>query len=609
MIAVSGEYSKAALESERYVSALAEVVLYDTSMKSTVTPTANTTEGISDVTQLVNDARYNKKFASFEPTYFKLDGTFDIAPTASDEIGWWSDTLCDSAGEWTTNPLVTLTLSSTDSTKTISVLFDSLQNQYATDFEVKMYNGATLLNTYNVTDNDKNSVVITVDDDDYTIVTIEIEKWVTGERRARIVEVDFGFAKVYNDDGIVNINVLEEISATGIDFPANELQLEVINEDNLFNPLNDNGIYDSLKAGFPINCRIGLITDAGLEYCTMGEYFLKTWDVQKSDLTIEFTARNIIDTLDSKLVHGNDAWFNNPQYTIDNVMGEAGITEYSVSSILNSVDRNVFFHIYLKEIKLRKLLQQMFIMYFGVVYADRDNFLYFSDKKEEETNLKILLSNIIKKPKIITQNNISKVILNGKRSAPTGDPTDVNFHNLNVLLSERTVFWLNKTQSGYGATYNITNGTLNDNTEYAWNSLLDITPDSATTAVGILLPGIVGPVIGGVIGFSDETASYNNNGSDGVTVNCNLGYCSAYFDAVVSVLDTRPQGEKISQWIFDNYNKYQYEIDWQQNPAFETGDIVELETDFGYKKAKIIKQEFRYNGGLTGKTILESVDE
>jgi hypothetical protein len=62
--------------------------------------------------------------------------------------------------------------------------------------------------------------------------------------------------------------------------------------------------------------------------------------------------------------------------------------------------------------------------------------------------------------------------------------------------------------------------------------------------------------------------------------------------------------ENTSAWVITEYKKrFLYEINWRLNPAFECGDIVTVEDDFGEDKtARITKQEFTFAGYLGGKT-------
>lgn len=70
------------------------------------------------------------------------------------------------------------------------------------------------------------------------------------------------------------------------------------------------------------------------------------------------------------------------------------------------------------------------------------------------------------------------------------------------------------------------------------------------------------------------------------------------------LINTIELAEDVAKWIISEYDlRALYNINWRQNPALECGDIVLVEDSFDAKKqSRIIKQEFEYQGYLSGKT-------
>ena len=60
----------------------------------------------------------------------------------------------------------------------------------------------------------------------------------------------------------------------------------------------------------------------------------------------------------------------------------------------------------------------------------------------------------------------------------------------------------------------------------------------------------------------------------------------------------------VANWLLTEYKKrFMYEVNWRQNPMLEAGDIVTIEDEFGQDfSARITKQEYNYQGYLSGKT-------
>lgn len=70
------------------------------------------------------------------------------------------------------------------------------------------------------------------------------------------------------------------------------------------------------------------------------------------------------------------------------------------------------------------------------------------------------------------------------------------------------------------------------------------------------------------------------------------------------LINTVEHAQEVAEWIIEEYNlRVIYNINWRQNPCLECGDIVLVEDSFNAKKqSRIIKQEFEYQGYLSGKT-------
>lgn len=93
---------------------------------------------------------------------------------------------------------------------------------------------------------------------------------------------------------------------------------------------------------------------------------------------------------------------------------------------------------------------------------------------------------------------------------------------------------------------------------------------------------------------SKQEVNFNNLGvKEGVTLRCdNL------------LVNSPAHAQEIAEWIIAESNlRALYQINWRQNPCLECGDIVLVEDSFDAKKqSRITKQEFEYQGYLSGRT-------
>jgi hypothetical protein len=63
--------------------------------------------------------------------------------------------------------------------------------------------------------------------------------------------------------------------------------------------------------------------------------------------------------------------------------------------------------------------------------------------------------------------------------------------------------------------------------------------------------------------------------------------------------------ESVADWVLaEKQERFINEIQWRQNPAHEVTDRVVVEDDFGLNKtSRIYKQDFYYDGALSGRTV------
>lgn len=70
------------------------------------------------------------------------------------------------------------------------------------------------------------------------------------------------------------------------------------------------------------------------------------------------------------------------------------------------------------------------------------------------------------------------------------------------------------------------------------------------------------------------------------------------------LIGTLSHAQDVANWLLVEYKKrFIYEINWRMDPSLEPSDIVTIEDDFSEDKtARITRNEFQYNGALSGKT-------
>jgi hypothetical protein len=224
----------------------------------------------------------------------------------------------------------------------ITVTFDSVLGEYAVDYDVEAYdyNGA-LITKVSIVNNTEIIHQALGQLYGYKKLVITVKKWSKPYRRARILEVDFGIVKIYTDDNLIRLNLVEDLDLTSGQIPSAEFRFEVDNADRAFNILNPTGFYKYLQERQSIYASVGIEHDDGsVNFIPLGEYFLAEWTSNEGALTATFTARTILDIMASYPYENIDAREISLKQLAEEVFAICKVTSYEIDSSLDSVMTN-----------------------------------------------------------------------------------------------------------------------------------------------------------------------------------------------------------------------------------------------------------------------------
>ena len=371
MITVSEDFKKSVYAPERTTVGRLTFEIIDIDAFKDNSKAVSSEASISRKDQVTDKIKeMTTKYATFEPNYWKLDGSFALPAKPNEagfEVGWWSNNLCDNSGNFSPNETLTLTFTKAHSSIGLTIAFDTRTNEYAKDFDISVYKlDGTLINTYSITNNTEALYIFNTPISNYGKIKITIKKWCNGNRRVRIKNIDFGVIKQYEDNSLIKMNIIEEVNILSDTVPSNELKFTVDNSSREFNILNPNGIYPYLEQKQEVKAEIGVILDnENIEYISMGKYYLNDWQSDEKSITATFTARDILDILDSIpfTMFGSGSL-----YTIAvNVMNTAGLTDYYIDPKLKNINSNGF----TEKLSCRKALQYIAIASKAAIFQDR----------------------------------------------------------------------------------------------------------------------------------------------------------------------------------------------------------------------------------------------
>lgn len=309
----------------------------------------------TQLTDNIRQATYSLVTWEFERT--KLDGTFTFAAdddTLWGEVGWVSGEICNANNQFATtltgslpahflagasNEVVSIEYTNTYTSAGVTITFDPLFGEYATDFSVTAFDPSNNIVFYqSVTGNTAAQYVLTNQIIGFDKITVSISKWSHPYRRARIAEIDAGVVLVYTDEELIRMSLTEEMDPISGTLVIPEFTFTVDNLNGEFDILNPTGIYQSLQLRQRIQSELGLVLTDRTEWVPLGVYYLSEWKSDAGSLTATFTGRSKLDLLDVATYENTTPIVGHNLYlVIESILQAAGITGYAIDTDLQNI--------------------------------------------------------------------------------------------------------------------------------------------------------------------------------------------------------------------------------------------------------------------------------
>jgi hypothetical protein len=345
--------------------------------------------------QIMNEIRsMSAPIATLEPDYWLLDGSFvlPVPPEQSDmEVGWWSGIRSEPVitgwnyklGSWRLgeNPFAKMeeygvfpepfvierVFDVVQTFNAFGITFDTQTNNYCTEFEVEFYDFAgTMVYREYVTDNSEPYWRSQHPGRNILRIVIKLYKTNRWGRYARITEIDFGILLEYRGEVIRRLNLIREADITGRSYPLPELQLNVLNQ-GLYDRLDSNTYAPYIQPHQRFDYRHGLVLpDGTTEWIECGAYYLKNWKV--SDKVVEFVCTGLTSLMEESTF-------------FDSSFQRVTVSEFIKAHYLQSnVDiMSPMFMPFFGNIDYRRLITMLTELSCCLVYEDKDNIIMFDD--------------------------------------------------------------------------------------------------------------------------------------------------------------------------------------------------------------------------------------
>lgn len=564
MIAVSNEFKKAIKEPERRIKGYVEV-LYDTP-NITITSTPYYSSTYTSINEITDGRRVENDYASLD--YLPLDGTrLSVLDGINTNAGYISDDIFEDIQ----NPTIDLTFESS----TIQGITIYFKDNYPTNMTLEFSDLSS------ITVEPDNEIVQVIFDEPKTItsISITINEMEYSDRKIKIQEIDLGISYVYQDQDLIEFTVDEEVNKLVEEVPTNETSITINNMQDLFNPLNPQGVVKYLSDGSKIIPHIGVLTETqGVEFVKMGEFYFDSY-TNNSDKTTTLVGKNIIKQLESETFkNDNETDFFQTLFTQEDFESFMGNYKYQWDI---EYYKTVWFTIYLQHDNLMNLLKDISFINTTLLYGNRNNIMKM---RLIDTNIKDQLT----------------------KSELLNDVEYKSIEKLNVLNLNRTV-----TSSGTTTSREIYSGSvvLEKSPQYVLckisspNVLGATVSQSGGTSASIVGQAGLFMCFVKVTGNIGDTVTIKLNSTNDKQVGKQLltkSLRTANEKEVPITIDTDLFRRVDEIMTLENAPSYEINFEYNGDPSLEAGDYIEVETPYGYKPVFIQKNRFTFNGGLSG---------
>jgi hypothetical protein len=556
----------------------------DTTASADCTPTASSTESISSVAN-INDGieGIETKYATLEKDRWVLDGTFKLIPeSAYANVGWWSSDLSDdTTGVFNPSITVTLQFTTNHSSVGITIFWDRLLNECAKDFTVTYYNSVNdVIQSTVVTSNTLSEYVDEISVSNYRKIIIAISKWSVPSRRARIEEILFGVIKVFSKETgkLVSFTVQEEIDTIASRDVTNKLDISIDNSDNAYDILNPTGIYQYMQANQRVNAYMGVLVGSGIEYVSLGKFYLDTWETNQNSLEAKFVATDILDLLHKSTYYKGLKQSITLYDLAVSILGDYGLTssDYYLDSALSSIAVTNFLPI----CTYKEAIQHIAIAGRCVFYVDREGKIIIKRVETTSTGVAITRDSMREPTPKITLTPMLKQV-DVEVYTPTISTVTTTIAKSTRYIDGSQTLWVTYDDTADAVSASVSLGTIASATYYTNGCSLTIAYTGDTTIT----------VTGKIITLTKSISSIATTNTDGETKTVKN-----------QLVDTGTIASDIAYWIiYEREQRRLLSVECRTNPTLELTDIVDIDTQFNpYENTRVTKQSYEYNGGLKG---------
>ncbi len=601
METVSESFKKAIKSNTREVKGYVEIIYKEIEQKD-YTMTLSPTKAIFSLdNEIVDGNKKIKNYASLEEDYTLLDGSF-ILPNYNikgDNAGYISNEIFNNIER----PILKIVNEAGPSSSSgITIYF---KNNIAQKFSITIIKSDDTSLEINVIDNQK-EIYQYIFEEEISIKSLQLDliQMEYDKRRIRIPEIDLGISQIYEGNDLVSFSTTEEIDLLLTSTPINDCQVNLNNYDNSFDPINPVGLAKYLTEDCIIKPYIGILTEEnGIEYIKMGYFYLNDWS-SDTDGNVTLNGKNLIAILSKTDLKSNGDLLRNDMSNynyLTNYLNNCYNYKFNIELpyVYNMLYLN-FYNLldvlkYICSYMLRKNNKRKF-------FISRENIITFN-KLNQEVVENISRNELLEDAKFENKVPIKKVtIIGNNNNNYTDGESGKEIINAKYVLSKPVEYvWYvhnESTENSKGYDYVYTGDSFSFsyscNNSNAKAEIIDMN----CYMVYVKLSGEIGDEFSIILkdwvaknSLRESKNIFNSKQEVGDELEIDFKNTNKFSNSYTS---------SMADYYFDNDKKYLISANYIGDPSLMPGDMVSIETKYGYKDVIITKQILKFDGGLSG---------
>lgn len=590
--------------------------LTDPEAVESAVPIATNVAPFAHLDQVVSrGARNITPYATLERNLWVLDGSKKVLPTTNFvDTSYVGGALSNNDCTFTSNPVVELTFPRVFNSYLpgLIIVWDMAHGDYAVDFKITLYKEGVKGSEKLVTGNDTSHTVVDMDINEYDKIVVEILKWSSPRRRARIARIHLGLSVTYEKgDLFTTLTHSQEVDPLSAKMPKMSLKFSVSNVDDSYNPYNQAGISKYLVERQEIQVRYGYgntgitwrsfegttwgdiegeswegltIYDEGegIEWIPGGTLYLSGWDASQNGLHANFEARDILEFMNSTFMKG----VYKPSgislgALAEEVLLDAGLPEredllppWKLHSSLNSITTTAP----LPLVRHSECLQMIANAAGCVMYVDREGFLRIEPAPTVTTDYRVDDENSYKRPEVALTKPLKQVDVSYYSFVVDAEVKEIYKGQLSVSGTETIQITYSNPAVETVAT--VEGGTLVSATYYTNACELKI------TASGVVEITIVGKEL-----KTSETMVTVSTGEPGETQSVKN-----------KLITSQSRAATVANWVKEYLtNRRIVSLEWRADPRLDALDKILVQNKFGISPLRATEFTIAYNGAFKGK--------